>query len=103
MIENIRLKRGDTLSFEITIEDQDGNAIENINEVKSQIRDSRYQLIDEFNIVSLGGGKYKFLVDDTRNYPIADLQFDIQITKDDVVSSSETIRLSIVKDVTFDD
>jgi hypothetical protein len=99
----ITLKRGDSLIFEIELLDQAELPLTDIQEIRSQIRTRRHNLIDEFHIEPLGNGIFRFSVQDTTKYPIDDLVFDIEIIKNGLVSSSETITLRIVRDVTYNE
>ena len=108
----VSIKRGDTLKFEIILEDIDGNALEGAADgesevgsikIRSQIRDQHLKFIAEFDIEDKGDGVYVFSTPSTSSFPIGDLLFDIEVDRDGIVTSSDTMVLRIMRDVTFDE
>jgi len=100
----VTIKRGDTLSFIIrrTNElDQPQTGV--ANKLKSQIRDKEENLIASFIITETDEpGDYLFLVpaEKTRLFQIGTYFFDVEFTDNDIVSSSETALIRVVKDYT---
>lgn len=101
----ITLKRGDTFSFSTNLTDNIGNILTGItSNLKCQIRDSMDRLVSEMTIEETDTpGEYIFKVDDTINFPIQILYFDIEYIDQDITVSSETFEIEVVKDVTHND
>lgn len=96
-------KRGDTFSFYANIKDLDGKPITGASEkLKCQVRDSLDNLKSELLITEELDtlGKYLFRATDTSNWPITTLNMDIQFNDEGIISSSETISVTVIKDVT---
>ncbi len=101
----ITLKRGDTFSFSTNLTDNLGNILTGItSNLRCQIRDISDKLISEMIIEETDtNGEYIFKVDDTNNFPIQNLYFDIEYIDQDITISSETFEIEVVKDVTHND
>lgn len=101
---NIEFKRGDTLSFIVTMKDENDIAMTGLT-LQSQIRRTSGQLVDTFIITETATtGDYSFVVPASRTklFPIAGLVFDIEWTQGDIVQSSETYTITVLKDITCD-
>jgi len=100
-------KRGDTFRFYNDITDENGIAIIGAaSKLKSQLRDSFETLIADLVITedAVTAGRYYFSLPDTvdtNSWPISVFFLDVQYTSDDgTVMTSETVSVSVVKDVT---
>jgi hypothetical protein len=94
-------KRGDTFSFEVSLNGTvwDGAAV---GELKSQIRDLADTLVADLIVtVTETPGTFRFKAADTSNWPIGTVVTDIQRTAPDgTITSSETLKIPVIKDVT---
>jgi len=95
-------KRGD--SFVLTLELFDYNDVPltlDVDSLKSQVRAKNNRLIDEVLITQTEtAGLYIFQVQDTTEWPIADLYMDVKIIKTDGISSTDTLVIPVVRDIT---
>lgn len=96
-------KRGDTFALTAAIKDESGNplTIEPAN-LKSQIRDSYGKLFAELVVTNTETvGSYLLTASSTSNWPTdTTLYMDIQLNTSGQIRSSETIEISVIKDVT---
>lgn len=95
-------KRGDTFFFSADIDDGYGNPLSlDIGSIRSQIRNSRDELISELD-VSVGdvAGRYIFKDSNTQGWSLGELYMDIEVTQDEIVTSSPTIVIPVVRDIT---
>lgn len=103
----ITLKRGDTLSFIVTRKDDQGQPLTgDASKLKSQLRTREDKLAAEFSITETETpGDYLFKVDaqTTKDFRPGELYFDIEYRDDDIVYSSETMTVNVIKDVTRDE
>lgn len=104
----LEIKRGDTFAFYANMTDETGGplVIDLLN-IKSQIRDKAYQLIADLTVATTETpGRYLFTAPSTDNWPTetwgkTTLLMDIQITTGGSVISSDTIEITVLKDVTI--
>lgn len=97
----ISIKRGDTLLLKVTVNDLDGNPLEGEAEnIKSEIRDRFKKLITTFLVSEDGNGVYSLSLPDGVLLPVGVLYFDIQQTIAGVVSSSNTVTVNVLQDIT---
>lgn len=98
----MKFKRGDTFAFSVYLKDENEEPlIIEIDNMKCEVRTLGDDLIDTLIITQTEiPGEYIFLSDDTSKYPIGELFTDIEVVKDGIKSSSDTITLEIVRDVT---
>lgn len=94
MIKLPDLVQGDSFQYIATWEGSQ------LNEMKSQIRDSDNKLISDVTINQIENGKYRFIVYDTSNFPIGSLYTDIQRTTDGVIESSESMKITVIRGIT---
>lgn len=103
----ITIKRGDTLSFILRRIDEEGEPQIGIaSKLKSQIRNRKDVLITEFIITETTDlGDYLFVVpaNITSSLDVGTYYFDVEYTDNDIVSSSKTEEIQVVKDITRDD
>jgi len=106
----ITIKRGDTFAFYANITDDLGQPlITNVANLKSQIRDRNYVLVETLTIATTEiEGQYLFTAPNTDDwlvigYDSRDLIMDIEINIEGVITSSETIGIRVTKDVTVDE
>jgi len=105
----LKIKRGDTFAFYANITDELGQPlITNIANLKGQIRDTSYLLVENLTISTTGiEGQYLFAAGSTDNWLILgysnrSLIMDIQMSIEGIISSSETIEIEVIKDVTYE-
>lgn len=98
----LTIKRGDTFAFFANITNEAGAAlVTDITNLKSQVRDIKDVLITELVIAPTETpGRYLFTSTDTSDWPITKLLMDIQINEGGQISSSQTVEISVTKDVT---
>lgn len=104
----LTIKRGDTFAFYANITDETGAPLvtDAIN-LKSQVRDTNYNLISELTVAQTDiAGRYLFTADTTADWPAAPgigktLLMDIEINNGGKISSSRTVEIRVVKDVTL--
>ncbi|NMB42825.1 MAG: hypothetical protein GX995_01670 [Clostridiales bacterium] len=101
----LTIKRGDTFAFYANITDETGAAlVTDTTNLKSQVRDTKYNLISELVIAPTETpGRYLFTSAETDSWPTTKLLMDIQINKGGQISSSQTVEISVIKDVTRDE
>ena len=104
----INIKRGDTFAFYANITDELGQPlITDIANLKSQIRDRNYVLVETLAIATTEiEGQYLFTAADTntwfvQRYGSRSLIMDIEMSTGGVISSSDTIDIEVTKDVTY--
>ncbi|WP_289135580.1 hypothetical protein [uncultured Brevibacillus sp.] len=92
------IKRGDTFCYYIKWE----GAV--LSELKSQIRDGFDRLLADVTIEETGDlHTFKMSVPNTEKWPIGTLLTDIQRVVGGIIQSSETMSISVIKDVTRDE
>ena len=98
----LTIKRGDTFAFYANITDEAGAAlITDTMYLRSQVRDTKNKLIAELVIAPTDiGGRYLFTAAETNTWPVSKLLMDIEINNDGQISSSQTVEISVLKDVT---
>ena len=106
----ITIKRGDTFAFYANMTDELGQPlITDIANLRSQIRDKKHVLIEELTIAATGAaGQYLFTATDTniwlpQGYSSRSLIMDIEMSTGGIISSSETINIEVIKDVTYNE
>jgi len=105
----ISIKKGDTFAFYANITDELGAPlITDVANLKSQIRNKHYVLIAELIITATAtNGQYLFTAPNTNNWlksgNSVDFIMDIEINIGGIVSSSETIDIEVIKDVTYNE
>lgn len=103
----LKIKRGDTFAFYANITDELGQPlITDIANLKSQIRDKKYVLITELTIATTEiAGQYLFTAPNTDEWlkigwSSNTLIMDIEMNVGGAVTSSDTIEIEVIKDVT---
>ena len=106
----ISIKKGDTFAFYANITDElEAPLITDVANLKSQIRDKKYVLVEQLAISTTGTeGQYLFTATDTNlwllpGYDVRGLLMDIEMNVGGIVSSSETIEIVVSKDVTYNE
>ena len=98
-------KRGDTFAFIATIRDQIGDPITGVSaNLRSQVRDKMgFKYADLSVSETETPGSYLFQVQDTTSWPAdTSIYTDIEYTDGQgTITSSETIEIPVVKDVTI--
>lgn len=95
------IKRGDTFIVDINLKDSNQNALDlEVDKIKSQIRLTNGELLSDVEITKNGVGMYQLKVADTTNWVIGIVEMDIEMTIGDVIKSSETININVLKDIT---
>lgn len=102
----ITIKRGDTLSFIVKRSNESGDPLTgDANKLSAQLRTSKDELIANFTITETDTlGEYLFLIPATitNTFPIGILGYDIQFADVDLVNTTETMFVKVVRDVTRD-
>lgn len=105
----IKIKRGDTFSYFATFLDENKEPMAiGVSDIKSQIRDTEYNLIATVNVaVTEYAGKFH-LTCNTDNFPTntwgsVRLLMDIELNLDGDIISSDTVKSEVEKDVTYDE
>ena len=104
----LEIKRGDTFAFYANMTDETGAALvtDPLN-ITSQIRDTAYQLVSELTVAGTEiPGRYLFTATSTDTWPTeiwgsVKLLMDIQISISGVITSSDTVEIAVIKDVTI--
>jgi hypothetical protein len=106
----IEIKRGDTFAFYANITDELGDPlVTDVANIASQIRDTLYNLVAELTVATTETpGRYLFTAPSTDAWPAesrgwATLYMDIQLNVGGQVSSSDTIEIRVMKDVTYNE
>lgn len=87
--------RGDTFAWTMAVVGADP-----ITAVKSQVRTSAGDLLSEVICEAVSPTSYNLIVLDTSNWPVAELQMDIQLTMGAIIKSSGVIQINVQRDVT---
>ena len=97
-----QIKRGDTLIINLEFTDSEGAPlIVSPSELKAQIRTKEDGLVTEFDIAAAEiEGTYILTLPEGENLDVGEYYTDIQYTSGGVISSTETLLISILKDVT---
>ena len=96
-------KRGDTFAFYANITDDAGNPYTGpASNIHCQVRNYADVLMATLNVSATEDqGKYLFQADSTGEWPAGtNLYMDIEINDNGVISSSDTIAIPVIKDVT---
>lgn len=97
------IKRGDSFAFiAVMLDVNDQPLIEIESFLKAEVRDKNETLIAELTVSATEvPGEYKFSIKDTTSWPVGQYVYtDIQYTDDDVISSSDTMKILVERDVT---
>jgi len=95
------MKRGETFEHTVHFHDE-GTSIEiSIDDVKCEVRaKSSGKLLEECTKEQIDPSTIKFSVADTDEWPVGDIEFDIDYTIDDVKYTSATYVKKVLKDIT---
>lgn len=96
-------KKGDSFAFYNIIKDEaDTPIVGKASNLKCQIRDSQYKLIDNLVIEEdlTTPGKYIFKSLDTSKWNNTLLYLDIEYREGDIIVSTDTVSLFIEEDIT---
>ena len=102
-METIYYKRGNTLSYTITVVDENDDPLDTpVANIRSEIRTENGALVDSLTIADTTTvGTYLLTAKKSGNdYPLGNLYTDIQFTIDGVISSSDTFMIEVQKDIT---
>ncbi len=97
------VKQGDTFAFYLDLNDDETPVTGAVAKLKSQVRSkANGNLIAELTITEEVStpGRYLFAFADTQSWPIGIQEVDVQYEDGDITSSSETLDIKVVKDVT---
>lgn len=95
-------KRGDTFSLVAKMTDKDGLPLSGIAaKLKAEVRLAKGDLLSACVVTeTVTAGSYQFTVADTTKWEIGIAEMDIQYTDNGVISSSDTIQITVAKDIT---
>lgn len=99
-------KRGDSFALYAELEWDGEPLIIDASALRSQIRTKNNKFISELSIskdVTQGENVFVLEASDTNNWPVASLFMDIEIDDGGVITSSATIEIPVIRDVTRDD
>lgn len=104
----VKLKKGDSLVWECEYTDDIGAPVDmSTYVVKCQAKDSSGSLLFDLSsdtsgidIYDAATGKFRIAVYDTTEFSTGNYEVDIQYTMGVLVKSSETFKLTVVKDIT---
>jgi hypothetical protein len=103
----IELKRGDTLAFLVKRKTPNGAPMSgDAEKLRAQVRDKEGVLMAEFGITETEElGTYLFSIPATTTaiWKPSIYQFDIEYQDGGIVTSSQTMEIKLIKDVTRDD
>lgn len=100
-----RLKRGDTFSFCVQVVDDGDTPISGIaSKLRAQVRKEDDTLISELEISETEtAGVYLFRHEgSTQSWPLDKLIVDWEYRDNDIITSSDTFYITVVRDVTHD-
>lgn len=106
MAEKIKTKRGDTFCLKCTYRNEDDERAELPEEIRSQIRTTKGDLVQELDIERLdekGDFELTAKAKDTEGWDTGKHECDIEYTEDGRVFSTETFEISVVEDITYDE
>ena len=89
------IKRGTTLSFLINIPEMI------VTEIKCQVRDSSNRLVDTLVLTKKSDTQYLAQSLDTSKYPLGPVYYDVKIKNGDIIVSSDTQMINIIKEITL--
>lgn len=93
------IKKGENFKFTTTFKDSENNTIV-VDEVTSQVRDKFNNLIANFEVVENPDTTYTFSLNNTNNFPIGNLKFDIRIKVNNDYIYTKTYSLVVIKNET---
>ena len=97
-------KRGDTFGIVVEMTLEEEPIVFDIENLRSQVRTRNNKLIAELEIEATEEDHvFLFKKHDTNDWPIGHLYMDIEINDGDFTTSSPTIEIEILRDVTRDD
>ena len=96
------IKRGDTFAFTAAFEENSAPVTGIAEKLMSQVRDPFDKKIADLQIAETSTpGTYLLKTDEpTADWPEGQIYCDIQYSENDVVTSSETFSINVIKDVT---
>jgi hypothetical protein len=100
----IRIKRGDTFSFNFELKDDDGEPLDlEVSDIKCQMKTRTGRaLIEEFIITKTDTlGLYNFEGGDTSVYPLGIHDADIKFIVDGITTSTATFNIEVVEEITI--
>lgn len=93
------IKKGENFKFTTTFKDSENNTIV-VDEVTAQLRDQFNNLIANFEVLENEDTSYSLSLNDTTDFPIGNLKFDIRIKVEDSYVFSKTYSLVVIKNET---
>ena len=100
----ITIKKGDTLAFIVRRRDKDNNPLTgDANKLYSQLRNNKDILVADMVITETDvPGDYLFQISSeiTKGFDVGQYVFDIEYRDGNLVKSSETFQVNVIKDVT---
>lgn len=95
------MKRGETFEFTVKFHN-DGTDVEmDADDVRCEVRAKNSgKLLEECTKEQVDAYTVKFTVTDTDEWPIGDIEFDVDYTIDDIKYSSPTYTRKVIKDIT---
>ncbi|PKP53813.1 MAG: hypothetical protein CVT92_02455 [Bacteroidetes bacterium HGW-Bacteroidetes-1] len=95
------IKRGETFEFTVHFHDEGVTEEISVDDVKCEVRSKASgKLLEECTKEEVTPGTIKFSISDTDEWPLGDVEFDIDYTIDDVKFTSPTYVRKVIKDIT---
>ena len=99
-MEKVEIKRGENISWTITLTDSTTGAAIVGASVAAEIRQADDTLIDTFTCTEGLDGVFVCAVDDTTEFPLGNLYTDVWIDDTTDISITDTILLKVSKNMT---
>jgi hypothetical protein len=98
----IRIKRGDSLVFNIALTDSESEPLDlAVENIRSQVRERDGKLIASLTVAATETtGTYQLTAESTQGWPARSLECDIELDIEGTVISSETFAIEVLRDVT---
>lgn len=93
------IKKGENFKFTTTFKDSENNTIV-VDEVTAQLRDQFNNLIANFEVLENEDTSYSLSLNDTTDFPIGNLKFDIRIKVNNDYIYTKTFSLVVIKNET---
>lgn len=95
------MKRGETFEFTVHFNNAGASVDMSVDDVRCEVRaKSSGKLLEECTKEQVDTSTIKFTVTDTDEWPIGDIEFDVDYTINDIKYSTPTYTRKVLKDIT---
>lgn len=95
------MKRGETFEFIVHFNNAGADVAMDVADVRCEVRlKSSGKLLEECTKEQVDDSTIKFTVADTDEWPVGDIEFDVDYTIDDIKYSTPTYTRKVLKDIT---